>query len=66
MFQWPGCEVTIRGTDPTYCKPYPVYTGYPKIPDLQQNIEEGLEVFRNGSADVVGKVCLFDQHDNFS
>ncbi|XP_033733261.1 glycerophosphocholine cholinephosphodiesterase ENPP6-like [Pecten maximus] len=53
FYSWPGCEVTIRGVDPTYCKKYPMLS-YPKLKDMQAAIAEGLELFSNGSADVVG------------
>lgn len=53
FYHWPGCEVTIRGVKPTYCLKYPIL-GYPKLKDMQNAISEGLELFSNGSAEVVG------------
>ncbi|KAL5010118.1 hypothetical protein ScPMuIL_012423 [Solemya velum] len=50
MYQWPGCEVEIRGYRPTYCK---TYSGVPSLGDLETGILEGLQLLKNDSADIV-------------
>ncbi|KAK3083730.1 hypothetical protein FSP39_002190 [Pinctada imbricata] len=51
LYYWSGCEVTIRGVNPTYCKAWtvPTYSA-----DLTTALSEGLQLFKNNSADLVG------------
>ncbi|KAK3107569.1 hypothetical protein FSP39_017474 [Pinctada imbricata] len=51
FYDWLGCQVTIRGTNITFCKPYTKVT-YPG--DLAITLNEGLHLFANNSADLVG------------
>jgi hypothetical protein len=56
MFYWPGCDVAIRGTSPTFCEPFFYGNGkYPGIPEMADSIYKGIQLFKNDSADLVGK-----------
>ena len=56
MFYWYGCDVAIRGTSPTFCEPYFYGNGkYPGIPEMADSIYKGIQLFKNDSADLVGK-----------
>ncbi|XP_067667348.1 glycerophosphocholine cholinephosphodiesterase ENPP6-like [Haliotis asinina] len=49
MFHWVGCEVTIQGRQPTYCRPH---TDVPTIADFRRDLDESMELFLNSSADL--------------
>jgi hypothetical protein len=56
MFYWPGCDVAIRGTSPTFCESYFYGNGtYSDIPEMADSIYKGIQLFKNDSADLVGK-----------
>jgi hypothetical protein len=43
MFYWPGCDVAIRGTSPTFCEPFFYGNGkYPGIPEMADSIYKGI------------------------
>ena len=55
MFYWPGCDVAIRGTSPTFCESYFYGNGtYSDIPEMADSIYKGIQLFKNDSADLVG------------
>ena len=55
MYYWIGCQVEIGGTKATGCEPYFYENGiYPDIAEMTHAINTGLQLFENGSADVVG------------
>ncbi|KAK3083955.1 hypothetical protein FSP39_005964 [Pinctada imbricata] len=59
FYYWPGCEVTIRGVDPTYCN---VYTRPTYSADLATALSEGLQLFKNDSADIVVYLEALDKN----
>lgn len=50
MFYWPGCEVTIRGYDPTHCE---AYSKVPTIQEVAAALDQGFDLITNGTADMV-------------
>ncbi|KAK3783537.1 hypothetical protein RRG08_011344 [Elysia crispata] len=50
MFFWPGCEVTIRGRDPTFCD---AYSKVPSIQEVADALDQGFLLITNGTADMV-------------
>ncbi|KAJ8321438.1 hypothetical protein KUTeg_001010, partial [Tegillarca granosa] len=51
MYQWPGCEVDIRGYKPTFCE---VLNRVPTIKNLQDSVDAGIKVLTEDKADLVG------------
>ena len=56
MYYWPGCEVTIRGTNATYCKAYTFADpmSWPTVQDLRNSIDQSLDAFENEDVSVAG------------
>ncbi|KAJ8306811.1 hypothetical protein KUTeg_014895 [Tegillarca granosa] len=52
MYQWPGCEVDIRGYKPTFCE---VLNRVPTIKNLQDSVDAGIKVLTEDKADLVDK-----------
>ncbi|GFR66150.1 ectonucleotide pyrophosphatase/phosphodiesterase family member 6 [Elysia marginata] len=50
MFFWPGCEVTIRGHDPTFCD---AYSKVPTIQEVAEALDTGFNLINNATADMV-------------
>ncbi|GFO29878.1 ectonucleotide pyrophosphatase/phosphodiesterase family member 6 [Plakobranchus ocellatus] len=50
MYFWPGCEVTIRGENSTFCD---AYSKVPTIEEVSRALEEGIHLLSNGTADMV-------------
>ncbi|KAH9512222.1 Ectonucleotide pyrophosphatase/phosphodiesterase member 6 [Bulinus truncatus] len=48
MFYWLGCEVTIRNTTPTFCRPY---QHTPTLQEVGAALNESLELLSNGTTD---------------
>ncbi|XP_059165163.1 glycerophosphocholine cholinephosphodiesterase ENPP6-like isoform X3 [Physella acuta] len=46
MFRWPGCEVTIRGVTPTYCREY---RGVPTLEEFRLDMGDSIQLLTNGS-----------------
>ncbi|XP_071111411.1 glycerophosphocholine cholinephosphodiesterase ENPP6-like [Haliotis cracherodii] len=49
MFHWVGCEVTIQGRQPTYCRRH---TDVPSIDDFRRDLDDSVDLFLNSSADL--------------
>lgn len=59
MYFWPGCEVEIRGTRPTFCTSVQKlnYSHRPEAETMDSThaaVTQGMELLANGSADFVG------------
>ncbi|XP_076455803.1 glycerophosphocholine cholinephosphodiesterase ENPP6-like [Babylonia areolata] len=51
LYYWPGCEVEIRGTYPTFCRPY---RGMPDMSGFRDAITKSLEKLTFRRTDVAG------------
>ncbi|XP_022345085.2 glycerophosphocholine cholinephosphodiesterase ENPP6-like [Crassostrea virginica] len=52
FFYWRECDVAIRGVKPSFCEPR--RTTFTAIPEMQFSFKESLNLFKNGSADLIG------------
>lgn len=50
FYFWPGCEVTIRGVNPTYCKHYELSL----VPQFEYSLQQATALVKNNSADLIG------------
>lgn len=50
FYFWPGCEVTIRGVNPTYCKHYELSL----VPQFEYSLQQATALVKNNSADIIG------------
>lgn len=55
FYYWPGCEVTIRGVNPTYCKYYELSL----VPQFEYSLQQATALVKNNSADLIGIVLLY-------
>ncbi|XP_070174224.1 glycerophosphocholine cholinephosphodiesterase ENPP6-like [Littorina saxatilis] len=66
MYYWPGCEVTIHGVTPTYCRPY---KGIPSMEGFRDAITKSLSHLQFEGAGVAGvknvQLRWFTQNSNF-
>ncbi|CAL1530046.1 unnamed protein product [Lymnaea stagnalis] len=51
MFYWPGCDVTILNTTPTYCDPY---SHVPTLDDFRFALNQSLNLLANGTTNFAG------------
>ena len=51
MFNWPGCEVEIRGLRPPFCKPY---SWEATLKDFRCALDHSLNILDEGITDVAG------------
>lgn len=59
FFYWRECDVAIRGVKPSFCEPR--RTTFTAIPEMQFSFKESLNLFKNGSADLIGKPVMYQQ-----
>ena len=52
MYDWPGCEVEIRGVRPTYCR---AYRSTPDMDDFRKAVTSSLQKLTFQEADVAGR-----------